>query len=137
MSCEIPRLKHNRQHDRCMYIGPLPHHGKTATSRLCGMSRDSSAVPFCPRDHAGAAVVCAYRACLLSSSQNSTARDAHFRWSLIWQAGRVSASVVTRKFSDLNFGATCEGVDLSATIGRLKYYTLRGGALKRSLLVYT
>ena len=48
--------------------------------------------------------------------QTVSARDNHFRWSLVWQAGLVSSSQAKRTFADLDFGATLDGVDLKAVI---------------------
>ena len=45
--------------------------------------------PRRPRDHAGAAVVCAYRACLLSSSQNSTRSRRQPRPRPVWLSVRI------------------------------------------------
>jgi hypothetical protein len=58
-------------------------------------------------------IACRHILCVKNGS--CSARDAHFRWSLMWQAGRVPQ--LGRHFSDLNFGATCDGVDFAAPIG--------------------
>ena len=55
---------------------------------------------------------------------NVTARDCHYRYSSIWQAGLVPLEKLSRSFDDLKFGVPFDGVERDPAGALLSLYTL-------------
>ena len=69
--------------------------------------------------------------------QTVSARDAHFRWSLAWQAGLVPPERIQRTYAELTVGATSEGLNrdeaiTAGTHGDLHRMHVRGIARRSS-----
>ena len=63
---------------------------------------------------------CAHILCVKNGACSES--DIHFRYSLLWQAGRIPLSQLSRSYSDQGFGVTTEGVEQSELATDAPYF---------------